>query len=92
MQQKLLDTLQRRSEHRIGLKSLVVHSCRVTTSEYAANFRDQVKEVTWEDVDEMGSDFDGTEPEEEPDYDDSDESDDSDYWYPHSAYRRYPGF
>jgi hypothetical protein len=88
-QQKLLDTLEKRSKHHVGLKSLVVHSCRVTTNEYAANLRTRVKKVTYEDVEEMGSDFDGTDTEEESDYDDLDESDD-DYWYPHHAYGHYP--
>ena len=48
-----------------------------------------MKKVTYEDVEEMGSDFDGTDTEEESDYDDFDESDD-DYWYPHHAYGHYP--
>jgi hypothetical protein len=92
VQHQLLDTLEKRSRHHVGLKNLVVHSCRVTTSEYAVDLRDRVKKVTWENVEEMGSDFDGTEPEVEPDYDDFDESDESDYWYPHRAYRHYPCF
>lgn len=57
---KLLDTLDRRSGHRVGLESLVIYSCRVTTGEYEEDLRDRVEKVTWEYVEEMGLDYDGT--------------------------------
>jgi hypothetical protein len=75
--QKLLDTLKRRSDHDVGLESLAVQSCRVVTNDYETDLMDRVKKVTWEDVEEVGSDYDGTETEEEET--DSDYSDESDY-------------
>jgi hypothetical protein len=70
-QRKLLDTLERRSDHDVGLGSLVVQDCQVAASEYEADLRDRVKDVTWKGVVEVDyeTETEGT---------DSDESDDLD--------------
>jgi hypothetical protein len=78
---KLLDTLDGRSGHRVGLESLVIQSCRVTTGEYEEDLRDRVEKVTWENVEEMGSDYDGT---------DSDGLDEPHNLYLRDVYHHYP--
>jgi len=62
---ELLGVLKERGTHDVGLKSLVVRSCQVYTLEYEKELKGLVKKVTWEDVTEMGSDYDETETEEE---------------------------
>ena len=47
---KLLDVLEGRCDHGVGLKHLVVESCRVFTGGYEASQRDLAENVTWKDV------------------------------------------
>ena len=74
--EELPNTLAWRREHNIGLKKLVVRSCRVHSDEGRVNLEKLVKKVTWEDVRVMGSDYEGTDIEGETDSD----YDDDDYW------------
>jgi len=66
---KLLYILEERSDRHTGLESLTVKSCRVTTRRCEADLRELVKNVTWDNVIEMGLGDDGPEAEEsaEPD-------------------------
>ena len=41
----------------------------MATNDYEIDLMDRVKRVTWEDVEEVGTDYDGTETEEETDSD-----------------------
>ena len=52
---KLLDILERRFNSHNGLESLVVESCRVPGGAYEAGLRELVKDVTWSNVTEVGS-------------------------------------
>jgi len=56
--QKLFNVLEQRSNNHIGLKILVVDTCRVPTVE---DFEGLAEEITWEGVTEMGSDYGGSE-------------------------------
>jgi hypothetical protein len=40
---------------------VAVHSCRVHNADDALEFKGLVKEVKWYDVEEMGSDYEGSE-------------------------------
>ena len=50
----LLDVLEERCKHNIGLELLVVSRCRVRGVGGASQFKKLVKEVKWVDVEEMG--------------------------------------
>ena len=63
VEEKLSDTLAQRHERNAGLESLVVWSCRVHGDKDEARLRELVKSVTWEGVEEMGSEYDGEEEE-----------------------------
>jgi len=67
---ELMGLLGARRTHDVGLKSLVVRSCQVYTLECEKEFKGLVKKVIWEDVTEMGSDYDETETEEVTDSED----------------------
>jgi len=69
-QRKLLDLLKNRNDHQIILKRLVLQSCRVPTVEYKSNLKALVGRVTWDNVTEVGSDY-----ESETDETDSEEFD-----------------
>ena len=62
-QNKLLDMLKERLTHGIGLKSLAIRMCNVHTLECEEELEDLVREVTWENVREIRSEYD-TESEE----------------------------
>jgi len=53
----LLEILDDRRSHDIGLERLVIERCRVHTANDASDFREIVKEVELTDVTEMGSDY-----------------------------------
>jgi hypothetical protein len=60
---KLLDTLKERRTHGVGLKGLIIRSCRVLNLESKKEFEGLVEKITWENVTEI-SDYDtGTEEE-----------------------------
>ena len=69
-QRKLLDLLKNRNDHQIILKRLVLQSCRVPTVEYKSGLKALVGRVTWDNVTEVGSDY-----ESETDETDSEEFD-----------------
>ena len=48
--QKLLDVLEERRNHQIGLESLVVESCCVLTDGWEADLMDRVERVVWSNV------------------------------------------
>jgi len=77
-----------RNRHNVGLKRLVIQSCRAPSKKCKADLKTLVKKVTWDDVMEMGSDYDETETEiEEDTYEsDSDEFYDFGYWGPRRHY------
>ena len=64
--------MEGRSDRHIGLESLTVKSCRVTGRGREADLRKLVKNVTWDDVMEMGLDDDRSETEEDTDPDEVD--------------------
>jgi hypothetical protein len=74
---KLLEILKRRHDRHVGLKNLVVQSCRVPTVGYKEDLKGLVKKVIWDNVMDMGSDYCETGTEEETE---SEEFDDSDYY------------
>jgi hypothetical protein len=57
----LLDILKGWRDHKVGLKRLVVYSCRVHSADDALEFKGLVKEIKWCDVVEMGSGYGGSE-------------------------------
>ena len=59
VEEKLSDTLAQRHERNAGLESLVVRSCRVHGDKDEARLRELAKSVSWEGVEEMGSEYDG---------------------------------
>jgi len=65
-----LDLLKNRNDHQIILKRLVLQSCRVPTVEYKSGLKALVGRVTWDNVTEVGSDY-----ESETDETDSEEFD-----------------
>lgn len=67
-----MDVLKRRRKRKIGLKNLVIRSCRVHKDEYRSELRKLVKKVKWDNINVMGSDYgetgddaDTNEPEDE---------------------------
>jgi len=56
----LLSVLKGRRECDIGLKKLVIRSCRVHNAEYASKLRELAKEVKWDNVEVVGSDYEDT--------------------------------
>jgi len=74
-QQNLLDVLKRRRNHQMGLKKLALWSCRVSTIAYKTDLRGLVGRVIWDNVTEMGLDY-----ELELDETDSEEFDYLGYW------------
>ena len=59
--QQLFDVLEQRFNNRIGLKGLVVQTCRVLTVGYRRDLESVVEEITWKGVTEMGWDYEGSE-------------------------------
>ena len=57
LHQKLLETLEARQDHHVGLKSLDFQSCSVLAIGQKAGFEELVKEVTWDDVVEMDPEY-----------------------------------
>ena len=82
---ELSDILARRSKHSVRLKNLVVRSCRVHHDRDRVKLKGLVKKVTWEHVIVMGSDYEGSESDEETDsyYEDSDHWEDDMYYFPY---------
>ena len=72
MDRDLLAFLKERRGKNVGLKRLVVESCRVHTIE--EEFGELVEEVKWINPEEMGSDYEGSD-EVDPDEMYSDETD-----------------
>ena len=52
--------MEERRNHDVGLKKLVVRSCRVQKVEYELKLREFVEEVKWDNVTAVGSDYEGT--------------------------------
>ena len=74
--------MEGRRDHHIGLESLALQLCSVTTVELREDLEDLVENVTWNDVSEMGSDYEETESEDETDPGDyEDEDDDIDHGF-----------
>jgi len=65
LHQRLLEILEERHYHNIGLESLVVQSCRVPTKGCEADLEDFVENVTWDNAIEIGSDYGRSESEAE---------------------------
>ena len=63
----LLGVLKGRRDCNIGLKKLVVRSCRVHKGEYVSKLRELVKEVKWDNVEVVGSGHGDTEDETDTD-------------------------
>ena len=63
LQNELLDILEQRRTHDIGLKCLAIRSCGVFTLEYKQELEGLVEKLIWESVMEMVSE-DETEAEE----------------------------
>ena len=57
---ELLGILKGRRDRNIGLKKLVIRSCRVHKIEYMARLMELVDEVKWDNLEVVGSDYDGT--------------------------------
>ena len=75
MKRKLPNTLARRRERGVGLEGLVIRSCRAHNDGDKAEFKELVRDVTWEDVMEMGSDYEeSVEEEDEEDEEDTEEA------------------
>jgi len=85
LHQKLLEVLEERRHHDVGLKGLVLRSCRVPSDRCKADLKGLVKKVTWDNMMEMGSDYEVTGTEEETEETDSDGF--YDYWDPRRHYR-----
>ena len=66
-----MNALNGRCDRNVGLKSLVIQSCRVHKVEYVSELLELVKEVNWGNIEVMGSNYEGSD-----DYTDADESDD----------------
>lgn len=70
-----MSVLKARCDFDIGLKKLVIRSCRVYKFEYVSKLRELVREVRSDDIQAVGSDYDGTD--DDTDMDEfEDESDD----------------
>ena len=65
LKQKLPDTLAQRRERGVGLEGLVIQSCRVHSDGEEAKLKELVGKVAWEDVTEMGSDYEASEESED---------------------------
>ena len=72
----LLAFLRGRRDREVGLKRLVIRSCRVPSEGALSGFKEVVKETEWSDLEEVGSECEGYE---ESDSEESDESSDYDY-------------
>ena len=59
--EQLLDVLKGRRDRGVGLKRLVVRSCRVHEDEYRSRLGQLVEEVEWDGVIAVGSSYRGTE-------------------------------
>ena len=53
----LLDVLEERHHFHIGLKKLVIQSCRVHEGAYRSKLRKLVKMVKWNNVEVVGRDY-----------------------------------
>ena len=60
-EEDLLGVLRGRRNCNVGLKRLIIRSCRVHKAEYASKLREIVKEVKWDDVEVVGSGHGDTE-------------------------------
>lgn len=56
----MLDVLKGRRDRDVGLKKLVVRSCRVHKVEYKSELRELVEKVKWDNTIAVGSDYEGT--------------------------------
>ena len=99
-EEQLLFVLEERRNHDVGLKKLVVRSCRVQKVEYELKLREFVEEVKWDNVTAVGSDYEGTDDSPDTDEleDDLDEYELEKYyrWYTNLMYgcvyiRLFPG-
>jgi hypothetical protein len=68
---KLLDILEERRTHGVGLKGLTIWSCGVGILEFKEELEDLVEKIIWEDVEEMDLDY---EPETEEETTSGDET------------------
>lgn len=59
-EEKLLSVLKQRRDCNIGVKTLVVRSCRVHKEECRSKLGKLVKKVKWEKMKVMGSDYEGS--------------------------------
>lgn len=59
--------LKGRRDCNAGLKKLVIRSCRVRKAEFVSELRELVKEVKWDDVEVVGSDYGNTDDETDAD-------------------------
>lgn len=55
-----MDALKEKRDRNIGLKKLVVRSCRVHESEYGWDLGELVEEDRWSDAIAVGSDYEGS--------------------------------
>lgn len=58
-----MSLLKERRDGNVGLKKLVIQSCRVHNLEYRSKLAELVNEVKWDDVEVVGSDYEGTDDE-----------------------------
>ena len=71
VEEDILDVLRGRRDRNIGLKRLSIQSCRVHRDhDDEGYFEGLVEEVEWIDVEDMGTDYEGTD--EDPSEDESD--------------------
>ena len=56
----LLSYLRDRRDREVGLKWLIVRACRVRSEEHLSGFKEVVKEIGLGDLEEMGSDSEGS--------------------------------
>jgi len=55
-----LGVLKGRRDCNVGLKKLVIQSCRVHKVEWRSKLKELVKEVKWDNVEVVGSDYGDT--------------------------------
>jgi len=66
-EEELLNVLKWRRDCNVGLRKLVVRSCRVHRAQYVSNLRELVKEVKWDNVEVVGWGHGDTEDETDTD-------------------------
>ena len=71
--------LKGRHDGNVGLKKLAIQSCRVHKVEYMSRLKDLVKEVKWDNLEVVGSDYERSDDDTDTDEDeDEDEPEDED--------------